>query len=181
MRFTAEQVNTYGSDPSRVSFMDATMFGLPVDVLHTFVGSAATMRAKVCSLVRVVDAAGPDMARAETVTLLNDLCLFAPAALVDAPITWHALDHRRVPATYTNGAHVVTAELVFNYQAELVDFISDGRMAATPDGKGFTPQRWSTPLQEPTADRPSPTSSCTSTTSPTTSGRRLIAMVQAGD
>jgi hypothetical protein len=148
MRFTAEQVNTYGPDPSRVFFMDATMFGLPVDVLHTFVGPAASMRAKVCSLVRVVDAAGPDMARAETVTLLNDLCLFAPAALVDAPITWHTLDHQRVRATYANGPHIVTAELVFNDQAELVDFISEDRMAATPDGKGFTTQRWSTPLRE---------------------------------
>ena len=148
MRFTAEQVNTYGATPSRVFRMDATMFGLPVDVLHTFVGPAATMQAKVCSLIPVVDAAGPDMARAETVTLLNDLCIFAPAALIDAPTTWHPIDDRRVRATYSTGPHTVSAELVFNDQDELVDFISDDRMAATPDGKDFTAQRWSTPLRE---------------------------------
>ncbi|CAN5141089.1 hypothetical protein BH20ACT3_BH20ACT3_00010 [soil metagenome] len=88
------------------------------------------------------------MARAETVTLLNDLCIFAPAALVDAPISWQPLDDRRVRAAYSNGEHNVTAELVFNDQAELIDFISDDRLAATPDGKGFTPQRWSTPVSD---------------------------------
>ena len=51
MSFTGEQVNTYGAEPSRLFFMDATMFGLPVDVLHTYVGPSATMRVKACSLV----------------------------------------------------------------------------------------------------------------------------------
>jgi hypothetical protein len=148
MPFTAEQVNTYGAEPSRVFLMEATMFGAPVDVLHTLAGPDATMRAKVCSLIPVVDAGGPEMAQAETVTLLNDLCIFSPAALVDAPITWHEVDSRRVRAIYTNAGHRVTAELVFNDQAELVDFVSDDRMAVTADGKAFTSQRWSTPLRD---------------------------------
>ena len=58
MNFTGEQVNTYGSAPSRVLLMDATMFGLPVDVLHVFVGPHATMQVKLCSLLRMVDAGG---------------------------------------------------------------------------------------------------------------------------
>src|SRR5664280_2498023 len=69
MSFTGEQVNTYGPQPSRLFFMDATMFGLPVDVLHTYVGPSATMRVKACSLVPMVNAAGPDMDQAETVTV----------------------------------------------------------------------------------------------------------------
>src|SRR5664280_2268954 len=71
MGFTGEQVNTYGPQPSRLFFMDATMFGLPVDVLHTYVGPSATMRVKACSLVPMVNAAGPDMDQAETVTVFN--------------------------------------------------------------------------------------------------------------
>jgi hypothetical protein len=64
MPFTAEQVNTYGAQPNRLFFMDATMYGLPVDVLHIFVGPRATMRARVGSLVTMVEAAGPGMDRA---------------------------------------------------------------------------------------------------------------------
>ena len=146
MTFTGEQVNTYGREPSRLFFLDATMKGLPVDVIHTFVGPSATMRAKVCSLVTMVDASGPDMDRAETVTLFNDLCILAPAALVDAPVDWEVIDDRHVRGSFTNFDHRVTAELVFNDDHELVDFVSDDRLRASGDGKSFTPQRWSTPV-----------------------------------
>ena len=146
MSFVAEQVNTYGPAPSRLFFMDATMFGLPIDVLHAYVGPSATMRVKACSLVTMVNAAGPEMDRAETVTLFNDLCVLAPAALVDAAVVWQAVDDRRVRGTFTNGAQSVTADLTFNDADELVDFVSDDRTRAAADGKSFTPQRWSTPI-----------------------------------
>jgi hypothetical protein len=146
MSFTGAQVNTYGSTPSRLFLMDATMFGLPLDVLHVFVGPSATMRVRLCSLLPMVNATGPAMDRGETVTVFNDLCVLAPAALIDAPITWQALDPHRVRAEFTNGAHTVSAELVFNDEHELIDFVSDDRSRASTDGRHFTPQRWSTPL-----------------------------------
>lgn len=148
MRFTGEQVNTYGAAPSRVLLMDATMFGLPVDVLHAFVGPHATMQVKLCSLLRMVDASGPDMDRAETVTMFNDLCVLSPAALVDAPVSWHPIDRHRVRGEFTQGAHTVGAELTFGTDGRLVDFVSDDRLRAAPDGKSFVPQRWSTPIVE---------------------------------
>ncbi|RYV51323.1 DUF6544 family protein [Pengzhenrongella frigida] len=92
MTFTGEQVNTCGPQPSRVFIMKARMFGLPVDVLHVFAGPAASMRVRLCSLVPMVNAAGPDLRRAETVTVFNDLCVLAPAALVDAAVVWDAVD-----------------------------------------------------------------------------------------
>ena len=146
MTFTGEQVNTYGAAPSRLFFMDATLKGLPVDVLHLYAGSAATMRVKAISLLSMVNAAGPALDRAETVTVFNDLCVLAPAALVDAPVTWEPIDAGHARGTFTNGAHTVTAELAFNAQHELVDFVSDDRLRASPDGKTFTAQRWSTPV-----------------------------------
>lgn len=145
MDFTGEQVNTYGPQPSRVFFMDATMFGLPVDVLHVFAGSAATMRVKACSVMPMVNAAGPDMDRAETVTVFNDLCVLAPAALVEAPVAWTTIDDDHVQGTFTNGAQTVTADLMF-HDGLLVDFFSDDRMAASRGGSSLTAQRWSTPL-----------------------------------
>ena len=146
MTFTGEQVNSYGPQPSRLFFMDAELLGLPVEVLHAFEAGAATMRVRACSLFTMVDAKGPEMDRAETVTIFNDLCILAPTALVNAPATWHVLDDNHVRGTYTYGENTVTAELSFNDDHELVDFVSDDRTAVSSDGKTFTPQRWSTPI-----------------------------------
>ena len=146
MVFTGEQVNTYGASPTRLFFIDATMFGLPVDVLHMFTDDSATMRVKLGSLVTMVDASGPELDRAETVTLFNDLCVLAPGALVGAPITWGNAEGLRVRGAFTKGDHTVTAELVFDGNGDLVDFISDDRSSSSADGKQFTPRRWSTPV-----------------------------------
>lgn len=147
MSFVAEQVNTYEARPQRLFFMDATMYGLPVDVLHEFVDGAATMRVKACSLLTMVDASGHDLTRAETVTVFNDMCIFAPAALVDAPIEWMTIDDQHVVGTYRAGENTISAELVFDDDGDLVDFVSDDRLAASADGTTFTPRRWSTPIQ----------------------------------
>ena len=147
MTYTGEQVNTFGPAPSRLFWMDATMFGLPVDVLHVLAGPTATMRVKLCSVVPMVNAAGPDMDRAETVTLFNDLCILAPAALIDAPIVWQPVDGHHVRGTFTNGAQTVTADLTFD-DGDLVDFVSDDRMSTSREGSAFTSQRWSTPVRD---------------------------------
>jgi hypothetical protein len=146
MPFTGKQVNTFGPRPQRVFIMDATRSGLPVTVLHSYADATATMRAKVLSLVSVVDASGPAMDRGETVTVFNDIVVLAPGAIVDAPIQWTAVDARHVRGVFTNDDQTVTAELTFNAQHDLVDFVSDDRLRASTDGKSFTPQRWSTPL-----------------------------------
>jgi hypothetical protein len=59
------------------------------------------MRVKVASILMMVDAKGPEMDQAETVTLFNDLCVFAPGALIDPRIRWQVIAHkpsaRRLP------------------------------------------------------------------------------------
>jgi hypothetical protein len=148
MEFTGEQINTYGLSPERFFTMAAAMAHLPVDVLHVFTGDSATMRVKLCSLLPMVNASGPDLTRAETVTVLNDLCVLAPAALPAARIAWTPVDDRRARATFTRRERVVTADLLFNEQDQLVDFTSDDRYGTSPDGKTLRRQRWSTPLAE---------------------------------
>jgi hypothetical protein len=145
MPFTGEQFNTYGPHPIRLFHIEASRFGLPADVLHVF-DRSATMRVRLGWVLPVLNAAGPEADRAETVTLLNDLCLLAPAALVDAPVSWEQLDGHRVRATLTHGAHTVSAVVVFNDDGDLVDFISEDRLRAAADGRSFTRQRWSTPI-----------------------------------
>ena len=40
----------------------------------------------------------------------------------------------------------MTADLVFNADHELVDFVSDDRLRTSDHGKRFALQRWSTPM-----------------------------------
>lgn len=150
MTFTAEQHN-FLDRPSRYFLMDARRGGLPVDVYHRYVGGEATMRVRLLSLLPLVDAAGPAMNRAETVTLFNDLVLFAPAALVTGPVRWEAVDAATVRGHYTVGGETVSATLTFGDDGLLEDFVSDDRSAASEDGRSFTSMRWSTPVPAWTA------------------------------
>jgi hypothetical protein len=146
MPFTGEQVDRFGPTPTRLFRIDASRAGLPVDVLHVYDGGSATMRVRLCSLVPLVAATGEQLHHTETVTVFNDLCVLAPAALVDAPIAWEVLDAHRVRGTYAVRDERVRADLVFDDAGDLVDFVSDDRRRLAPDGVSSTVQRWSTPL-----------------------------------
>jgi hypothetical protein len=146
MSFSGEQFNTFGDPSSRLFLITASMRGLPADVFHRFVGADATMRARALSVIPVLDARGPEMNRSETVTILNDMCVFAPAALLDADIEWTSIDERSARATFTRLDETVSAVLVFDERDLLVDFVSDDRCRSSADGTTFTQERWSTPL-----------------------------------
>ena len=77
MSFTGEQVQLLRPAIASVSHGRLNVRVL-FQVFHRFVGPSATMRVKVASVVTMVDAKGPEMDEAETVTLFNDLCVFAP-------------------------------------------------------------------------------------------------------
>lgn len=145
MPLKGEQHN-FIDPPTRLFWMQATMHGLPVEGLHSYDENGARMRVKLLSFVPVVDVAGAPFTRTETVTLLNDMCVMAPATLLNPAIRWRQLDSRSVEATYTNGPHTIRAVLLFNETGALVNFWSDDRPSLAPDGVTFVAQRWSTPL-----------------------------------
>jgi hypothetical protein len=147
MAFTADQVEAF-DEPVRLFYMDATMLGVPVQVLHVYRGATATMRVRAAGLVTLVDAKGPELDRSETVTLLNDMCLMAPGSLLDPRIRWEEIDARSARAAFTNGTNTVSAELSFDGDGRLVDFASEDRSQASPDGKRFERMRWTTPLRD---------------------------------
>jgi hypothetical protein len=146
MNFTAEQHNFVGP-PARLFFMEASLFGVPFEARHLYVGPDATMRVKIASLWPLIDARGPEMNQGETVTLFNDMCVMAPATLIDPAVRWDAVDTRAARATFTNAGQIIRAELSFNDAGELVDFWSDDRFMASPNGRSFRRIRWSTPLR----------------------------------
>jgi hypothetical protein len=84
------------------------------------------------------------MNKAETVTVFNDMCLMAPATLIDKRIEWASLDSVSAKATFTNGINKITATLYFNEQGQLINFISDDRYAID-DMKQY---RFSTPVKQ---------------------------------
>lgn len=134
------------SPPSRLFVVHSRLFGLPFEALHAYVDEGATFQVKVASLVRIIDARGPEMTRAETVTMLNDWCLLAPASLVDVPIAWSDVRDRTARATFTNAGHTVSALLTFGDDGALVNFESDDR-GRSEDGDAFENARWSTPVE----------------------------------
>lgn len=147
MKFRSEQYNFY-DQPTRAFLMKASMFGLPLEGLHLFRGGSASMQIKVASLVQVVDAHGPKMNQGETVTMFNDLCLMAPAALIDAQkIEWEDAGPLAARARFTHLGVTISAELTFDSQGRLVNFVSNDRFMSA-DGKSYTSHPWSTPVRD---------------------------------
>lgn len=146
MPFRSVQVNTF-EVPSRLFFMEATMFGVPVDAFHRYVGPSATMEVRAAGLVDVQNARGAEMNQAETVTMFNDLCVLAPAAILDAGVRWEPVDARSLRATWTYAGHTIRATLSFDAAGDLVGFVSNDR-AMSSDGVTFRHVPWSTPLSD---------------------------------
>jgi len=143
MPASAEQYNSY-DPPARLFFMRARQLGIPFDAFHRYIGEAATMEVKVLGVIPVVAAGGPEMTQSETVTMLNDMCFLAPAALLDADISWQAIDEGQVRATFTNAGKTVSAVLSFDDHGDLVGFLSHDRYQS--DGRSHRLLPWSTPL-----------------------------------
>jgi hypothetical protein len=60
MTGTAQQYDRF-DPPRRLFFLPTRMKGLPVQGLHGYKGSVATMRVRLAPLVSVVDAKGPEL------------------------------------------------------------------------------------------------------------------------
>ena len=147
MPFEADQ-QSFADEPARFFLMRARMFGLPVWVFHRLTGGRATMGVKIAGAIPMVDASGDVMDRSEAVTLFNDMCLLAPGTLVGPGIAWEPVDARTVRARFTNGAHTISATLLFGDDGLLTNFISEDRSRSSADGKSFTRLRFSTPVRD---------------------------------
>lgn len=125
--FTSEQYNFF-ENPTRLFFLKANFKGLPTQGYHSYKNGSASMLIKLLSLFPVVAIDKPELFKTETVTFFNDMCLFAPAALIDENIEWQSIDASSVKATYTNKGTVISALLYFNEKNQLINFVSEDRM-----------------------------------------------------
>ena len=142
-KFSSVQYNFF-DQPTRLFFMKAQMFGITVPGYHKYQDETATMDIRLFGLFPVVQAKGPEMNLAETVTLFNDMCIMVPATLIDKRIEWEAIDSTSARGIFTNGAHKISAVLYFNEAGQLVNFISDDRY----DVNDMKQYRFSTPMKD---------------------------------
>ncbi|MFZ4401391.1 MAG: DUF6544 family protein [Bacteroidales bacterium] len=144
MKTHSVQYNFYGNY-SRLFLMKASKMGIPFRALHLYINEQAIFQVKVAEMLKVIDIKGEELTTAETVTLLNDMCIFAPGCLVDKRLSWSEIDSLSTKVTLTNGKYVVSAILYFNESGELINFMSDDRSALQDDGT-IQKFRWTTPV-----------------------------------
>ncbi len=128
--FRSEQYNFFDT-PIRLFFMKAKVKGLSTAGYHAFGEEGASMNIKLVSLFTVFQFDGPEMYPTETVTFFNDLCLFAPAALIDHRIQWESLDDLVVQATFITYKTRISAILYFNEKGQLINFTSEDRYSVS--------------------------------------------------
>jgi hypothetical protein len=145
MASTATQYEFF-NPPARLFHMNASRAGIPLDIYHRYVDGAATFQVKIVGLYPMVDKGGTDMTKTETVTLMNDIVVMAPAAVLDLPFVWETLSAHTVRATFTNAGFTVAATLTFNDVGDLVGFVSTDRWL--PDGTAAKDVPWSTPISD---------------------------------
>jgi hypothetical protein len=141
----AEQYNVV-ENRQRFFYLTSSLFGVPVRGYHRYCDAAACMDVRAAGVIPIVRTSGPEMFQSETVTMLNDMCLFAPATLIDPALVWEEADRHSVRVSFTNRGVTVRAELTFNHGGELIDFASDDRYQASADGRQQRRRRWSTPV-----------------------------------
>ena len=146
MELTSEQYN-FIKTPTRLFYLDAAMKGLPVAGFHCYKNGVAHMDIKLLSIFEVEYLKGKEMNISETVTFFNDLCVMAPAALIDKRIKWLETVGNKVKASFTNNGITISAWLYFNEKRELVNFVSEDRSALVENGE-MIKLKWSTPLRD---------------------------------
>jgi hypothetical protein len=143
--FVSEQYN-FVVPRARLFYLNASMLSVPVQGYHRFTGSSASMRVKAAGLVPVATESGPEMTRSETVTLFNDMCLLAPATLLDPTIEWETVDTHTAKAHFSSAGQTISATLSFDETGMLTNFVSPDRFQSTSDGTGMRNLPWSTPM-----------------------------------
>jgi Family of unknown function (DUF6920) len=105
-RFSAQEVICWGR--GLIWQAAARMYGLPIRGGDCFVDGHGAMRWKLCGIVSIVNAAGPDIDRSAA-GRVNIESIWLPSVLCGHAVSWTASDQRHPHARFT--AHGETAEI----------------------------------------------------------------------
>lgn len=125
-KFRSEQFNAIET-PARYFFMKAIFKGFPTKGYHRFDGTSARMIIKPLSLFSFVDINSEELLISEMVTYLNDICLFAPGALIEDKFTWEEIGNNSAKVIFSNNGRSVSAILEIDDHGRLINFFSNDR------------------------------------------------------
>jgi hypothetical protein len=144
---------------SRVFHMRIDFAGVvPMLGWDTYINGHGHMRGKVANVIKVADGSGPEFDLGELVTWVNDAFLLAPSMLLGPNTVWSSVDDESFDILFTESDMEVSARAFIDEQGRPVNFTTDDRWCALPDG--LVQARWSTPIEGWTRtpdDRPVPT------------------------
>jgi hypothetical protein len=144
LKVDTEQYDFFG-ELTRIVYIQSNTLGLPLTGRDLYSTGKGHMLIKVAGLIPVADAKAPEMDKAALVTLFNDMCLLAPAALIDQRISWETIDAQTVRGTITDQGLKVSGTLLFNDKGELISFFTNDRYYS-PTGETYQQVGWSTPV-----------------------------------
>ncbi len=107
-----------------------------------FVHGRGSMLITMLSLIRLVNAAGPEMDQGALMRYLSEMVWF-PAAFLGKNITWKPVDDSSAEVSLTEGTQSVSGTLYFDSDGRPVSFIAQRYMGT---GRGSELATWSTPM-----------------------------------
>ncbi|WP_203296122.1 DUF6544 family protein [Luteirhabdus pelagi] len=141
--FTSQQYNAL-KPAARHFLMKARVKGIQTTGYHSYFDHQASMDIRLLSLFSVEKISGEALFKAETVTFLNDLCLFAPSNLLHPNLKWESINETTVKVIFNNQGVEVSAKLYFDEEGYLRNFVSNDRL----DVNRHKTFRFSTPIHE---------------------------------
>ena len=109
-----------------------------------YYGGKGSMKIKLWSFIRIVNAAGPKLDQGAMVRYLSEIIWFPTAYLSDY-IAWEAVDTNAAKATMSYGGVTASAILRYDEDGRLIEFVADRYMGA---GDKAALEKWSTPVRE---------------------------------
>lgn len=121
------------SVPSRMAFIDSSMFGVPFEGYDYYQNGVGGMKGVIAKAITLFDQTGPDMDKACLATYLAE-SMFAPSILLQDYISFEEISEYEVKATISYASQVASGIFKFNAQHEFVSFTTNDRAVSNTDG-----------------------------------------------
>ncbi|WP_125153471.1 DUF6544 family protein [Clostridium rectalis] len=145
MQVKANQYNFY-KDYTRIFYIQGRVMGMPLIGMDSYIKGKGSMVIKAASLFKVVDEIGEKMNQAALITLLDDILIFSPGALIDDRITWESVSDNVVKCFIEDHNNKVSAYVHFNEEGALINVETNDRYLIDEDGL-YKNVKWSTPVK----------------------------------
>ena len=144
------QFNSF-TEPLRIFFIRADVWGLfSMTGRDIYQNGHGNMTGKLMRLITIFDEKGAEFDIGELTTYLNDAFFLFPWVLIHqkSSLRWEELTDRRVRVYFTDKQLTVQAEIHFDEQGRLIDYVTDDRfLNRNPDRPHeYIRTRWSTPV-----------------------------------